>query len=295
MGTENYANGKITYTSVEDVNRSCVENLKDDAHYRFQCRCGCGATFAGYGRDIRAAARVGGDITAFPSDPQIGDQWYDQRTNTIYVCSDRNDDRPVWNKVEPTVITTNGAGELAATAAYYDLKNKVDEVLEEEEAEEESVMLDPIPSPAVVEAVPPVYVSDRYLKKAQFDLSDEEIDAYAKESEDPLVPWMNLSKRQPPAIGDLVYSLVTGKGPMSLLEYQDKEIKVEGETKRILCGLCRTQDGKYVKEPLADLDVEFPNRARPKRWATWKVGLAMILSGIVGSAISLGAWHYFPF
>lgn len=285
MGTEEFANGKVVYTSVEDENRTCVESLKDDAHYRFQCRCGCGATFAGYGKDIRAAARVGGDITAFPADPQIGDQWYNERTNTIYVCTDRKGNCPVWSEVKAASTINVEPAKLDAT---WSLEEAVD--LMDDWCEDEEIVVETEKREEAAEKPRP-YVSDRYLKKAQFDLSDEEIDVYAEGKDDPLVSLgVDLSRRQPPAIADLVYSLVTGQGPMTLLEYQDKEIKVEGEKKRILCGLCRTKKGKYVKVPLADLAVEYPGR-EVAGGSFWRTALMMLAAGIGGSVIGLTGWQ----
>ena len=268
MRTNPFSTDQTSYTSNEGETRMCVESLRDDSHYRFQCRCGCGATFAGYGKDIRAAARVGGDITAFPSDPQIGDQWFNERTNTIYVCTDRNGDRPVWSKVE-TGLTT---------ADYYDLKNAVDALLEEE------------PKKGSTE----VFVSDRYLKKAQFDLSDEEIDAYAETQEDPLeTRGVDLSRRQPPAIAAQVYSLSTGDGPLTLLDYKDQEIKVDGNKHRILSGVCRSQKGRYVTLPLADLTIDCPARND----AGVGIGLLalaamMLASSVAGSLAGIVAKYY---
>ena len=293
MGMEQYANEAVVYSSPqEDVDKTCVDTLSDDAHYRFSCRCGCGAQFAGYGKDIKAAARVGGDITAYPADPQIGDQWFDQRANALYVCADHNGTRPTWSRVEPsTNLTASGSSNSSKLLTVWilgDATDLVDDCGEDSQDDVEGDMEVSMPSEHP-------YVSDRYLKKAQFGLTDKEVSAYSVGKEDPLEAMgVVLSMRQPPAIADLVYSLATGEGPMTLLEYAEREIKLEDGVYRILCGICRNERGAYTALPLADLATHYVGRAVPDRdTKSWfKLALMMLASGVGGSAIGLVGRHY---
>ena len=124
-----------------------------------------------------------------------------------------------------------------------------------------------------------------------YSLSDADIDAYHEDRPDPLeAQGVNLSERQPPAIGDLVYSLATGEGPYTLLEYKDHEVKLDdGGVNRLLCGICRTGSGRYLRLPLADLANHWS--ARPKtstrRWGKIATVIAMLAASIAGSAIAL--------
>ncbi|MGD9729203.1 MAG: hypothetical protein AB7L09_03305 [Nitrospira sp.] len=252
MGNEQFANGRVVYTSEHDTNRSCVESLRDDAHYRFTCRCGCGAQFAGYGKDIKAAARIGGTF----------------------------DPKPVM-ETTGTVVTSTG---LTVTTPP---RSSCDQTCSNWEVEDQ-----PDPKGEEVTNVAP-FVSDRYLKKAQFGLTDAEIEADAAERGDPLESLgFKLSMRQPPAIADQVYSLATGEGPMTLLEYKYQKINVDENPHRILCGICRTSRGNYVSIPLADLALSArPTRPRIGR-PHWSIlFLMMVLSATVGSAVVHSLWQ----
>ena len=133
------------------------------------------------------------------------------------------------------------------------------------------------------------FVSDRYLKKANFGLTDDEIDAYHEGRADPLeAQGVNLAERQPPGIGDLVYSLATGEGPYSLLEYEQRDVSVDGGgTRRVVCGLCRTGSGGYKSIPLADLALHYIGRPIVKKRRRWLPVFVVLTSSLVGSLVAL--------
>lgn len=261
MGTEQYdANGTVVYSSPqESVDSTCVDSLNDDSHYRFSCRCGCGAQFAGYGKDIKAAAKVGGNFKPVPVPAPI------KTTLTTTESSD-----VVWVDAKPRAPDV-----VHAVEATVDIT---------ETAEVDHGGLEETP-----EKQRP-YVSDRYLTKAQFGLSDDEIDLYQESRPDPLeARGVDLSRRQPPGIADLVYSLSTGEGPYSLLEYQQHDIQLEtGGQIRVLCALCRTAAGNYRILPLADLAIHYAERPVVKRARRWALPLMVVLcSSAVSAAVSL--------
>lgn len=254
MGTEQYANGRVVYTSQEDVDKTCIDSLKDDAHYRFACRCGCGAEFAGYGKDIKAAAKVGREFNPVP----------------VITTTTGSDSSFTINSVVSTVDSTGDLVLDDATLEGVEIRTKREEAAEKTRP----------------------YVSDRYLKKALYECSDDEIDAYQAENPDALeLKGVDLSKRQPPAIGDLVYSLATGEGPYSVLEYVHQEVKVDGVgSTRVLCALVRTSTGRLKSIPLADL--AHHQRKMPElvsRSWIWS-GLASVAAAMVGSGIALALY-----
>ena len=140
------------------------------------------------------------------------------------------------------------------------------------------------------------FVSDRYLMKAIFKLTDDEIDAARANEPDPLEgKGVNLSERRPPAIADEVYSLSTGKGPFTLIDHVSKSLSDEdGASHTVVCGLLRNAAGKLVVVPLADLVLASPDRElrRPSKGSWVMLTLAMILSLAIGSGIALG--YFWP-
>jgi hypothetical protein len=57
MDTEHFANGHVSYQN--ECKKSCINSLKDDVRYRFDCRCGCPGGFSGLGKDIKASGNLG--------------------------------------------------------------------------------------------------------------------------------------------------------------------------------------------------------------------------------------------
>lgn len=253
MAQEHYSNSSAVYKDSDgEETKTCIDSLKDAAHYKFSCRCGCGAKMAGYGRDIKAASKLGRDLKPEPVS-----------TITHSCCSGT------------TMLNMDNIQASTANTNF-----QIYDGLQKPPAEDEEVKLP--------------FVSDRYLKKAMYNLSDHEINDYHTDRPDPLeAQGVNLAERQPPAIGDLVYSLATGEGPYTLLEYKDHEVKLDdGGVNRLLCGVCRTGSGRYVSLPLADLSNH--RTARPKtttrRWGRVASVIVMLAASIAGSAIAV-AYH----
>lgn len=183
---------------------SCNFNeLQDSEHYTFKCRCGCGELFAGYGRDIRSAARI-------DSEPQ--------------------------------------------TPSY-------------EATQSESIS-------AQVEFAMKVrpFVSDRYIQKAIFKLSDDEIDGLAEQRAaqgkvDPVIEHGGGAEdNDPPEVGCTVYSKVTRDGPYTVLDFTMARIVFgDGDarqTHQTWCGVLRTSDGSYIHIPVGDLVKKLPDAPR---------------------------------
>jgi len=273
MGTQTFANGSVVYTSDEDQ-KTCIDNLKDDAHYRFSCRCGCGGQFAGFGRDLKASAKIG-------RAPVVGVGGDAEHENAVAI---RDPIRAaikadIYNAYNDHTHEISSPREVIPVAPMTPV-SMTQKILEE--------VVDVSETGGAPRAQ--LFVSDRYLKKAQFDLSDDEIDAYQEGKDDPLAEQgVELSRRQPPGIADLVYSLSTGEGPYSLLEYQQREVRIEGGGQtRVLCGLCRTAAGRYKTIPLADLAIHYAGRPVVKKARKWILPVVVVLtSSAVSAAVSL--------
>lgn len=247
METEEFENGQVSYTNAFGAKKRCVDSLKDDVRYSFDCRCGCGSGFSGYGRDIKASRNLG--QSTFPAVMNM-------HSHVLPLVSN-----------PPSVLTTSTpAGGI------------------------QFVSSDVLGAIARTEKPERPFVSDRYLKKAMFDLNDDEIDQDAEATDDQLeTEGFRLSERKPPAIGDLVYSLATNRGPYSLIDYGKKEVTFpDGDTVTVLCGLVRTAKGDHIKIPLADLANHWGDRPTEKR--KWSGFMKMIGAAIIGSAIVVG--HY---
>lgn len=262
MSKEQYANGSVVYTSKQlGESKTCIDSLGDDAHYRFACRCGCGGEFAGYGKDIKAAAKVGRAFNPIPVDTKTTSP-----ATTVTVV-----DAPPRRLIATTSV--EGTEGIAADFGIVLKSKNKPKALKKETR----------------------YVSDRYLKKALYGLTDDEINAYHDENPDPLeAQGVNLSDRQPPKIGDLVYSLATGEGPYSLLEYQQHEVGLEGGSKtKLLCGLCRTKTGDFEAIPLADLAVNWDERPITEKPSVLVPLVMAVISAAIGSALVVGSYWYF--
>lgn len=107
------------------------------------------------------------------------------------------------------------------------------------------------------------FVSDRYIQKAIFDLTDEEIDAVAERRAaegyvDPVIKHGGGAEDgDPPEVGKTVYSRVTRDGPYTVLDFTMAKIMVgDGPTAQIhqtWCAVLRTQAGNYIHLPVGDL------------------------------------------
>lgn len=302
MGTEQYANGSVVYTSQEDQDRMCVDSLKDGAHYRFQCRCGCGAQFAGFGKDIKAAAKIGGTfkpvpvvtktdggttITTIDAEPRKLNTRWTAGPDVELTARDKQYMDWVAERANKDVVLNDNASAVTGVSASA-IIGALNELAVDGRGD-----ADVVESPQREEAAekPRPYVSDRYLKKAQFGLSDDEIDAYHANRPDPLESrGVKLSERQPPAIGDVVYSLSTNDGPYTVLDYANRDVKVsnEGDIRAtVLCALLRTTKGDYKSLPLADLAVDYEDRPVKKSESSiWPILMA-VTSGLLGSGLAL--------
>lgn len=284
MGTEQFANGPVVYTSSnDDEKKTCIDSLSDDAHYRFSCRCGCGAEFAGFGRDIKASGKIGRAPLDSVNLTSNGSAQVTLTPNTVVVTQPGHglvmDDQAA-DKIEIK-------GEPKKLNAKWSLEHTADL------ASQYGVEINSNREEAAEKTRP--FVSDRYLQKALWGISDDEIDDYRKNRPDPLeAKGVKLSERQPPAIGDLVYSLATGEGPYSLLEYQQHEVALDdGGTTKLLCGLCRTAGSRYKIIPLADLALHWAGRPVVQVKRRWVAPALMVLaSSLIGS---LAALAYFAF
>lgn len=175
-------------------NTVSFNDIQDEAHYSFSCRCGCEASFAGYGKDIKSAARI---------------------------------------SKSPDEV----AKEVNTARVEFAMKT----------------------SP---------FVSDRFLQKAVFKLTDDEIDALAVERAkegkvDPVIEHGGAAEgNEPVQVGTSVYSKVTREGPFTLTDFTMANIKVgEGDTAmvhRTYCGILRTPTGHYITVPVGDLVYKLP-------------------------------------
>jgi hypothetical protein len=88
----------------------------------------------------------------------------------------------------------------------------------------------------------------------------------------------------------MVYSLSTGAGPYSVIDYMHREVKLEGgEAQKVLCALLRSDEGQYLGIPLADLALHFSGRpavAKKRNWI-WSSLLA-VMAAVIGSGIAIG-------
>ena len=300
MGTEQYANGSVVYTSEQDVDRTCIDHLKDDAHYRFGCRCGCGASFAGYGKDIKAASKLGRSLVPAPVNGTT------VTTNGGETMASLTDDFKKTIKATKDSKPLEIKGEPRQLDAQWSLENAQDI------ASQHGVLLTPaqhamvdhtsVPMALTPEQIADLeiknnradlanklrpFVPDRYLKKALFDLTDDEIDALEENTP--------LSGRQPPAIGDSVYSIATCEGPFTLLEQVSKNIKdSDGVEHRVLCGLLRTKRGKLRTIPLADLDTHAWDWSDDGTKVSWVKRLAAVsLVSAISSMATIAGYFYF--
>jgi len=259
MGTEQFANGSVVYTSsASGAVQTCIDQLKDGSHYKFTCRCGCGAAFAGFGQDIKATGKIGRAAT-----PEVA----------------------IKTPAGHEVIMNDSQNPVVA-ALTADIYNSHTHTMSDYAGVFETVAAEP---GARTEPSPRPFVSDRYLKKASFSLSDDEIDAYHKERPDPLeAQGVRLSEREPPAIADMVYSLATGEGPFTLLDYEQQDVTLDdGSTRRVMCGLCRTTAGGYKSVPLADLALHYDGRPIIRKRRSLLIPLMILGSSLMGSLVAL--------
>jgi hypothetical protein len=176
---------------------SCGFNdLQDEEHYSFDCRCGCGELFAGYGKDIKSASKV---------EPQ-----------------------PEAPLVEVIRNETSDA-QLEAAMKFRQ------------------------------------FVSDRYIQKAIFKLTDDEIDQIAAQrtAEGKLDPVIEhgggAEDNDPPEVGSTVYSRVTREGPYTVTDFTMAKIRVnpdDADLAQVIstwCGVLRTPNGDYISIPVGDL------------------------------------------
>jgi hypothetical protein len=248
MGTETFANGQVNYKAADGSTKNCLDSLDDDERYKYGCRCGCTAVFSGFGRDIKAAFKVG--QSTFPAIQALAAG----TNNVLYDAS-----------TGAVTVTTGGH-----TAIEGDIAEKMRQDF--------------------AEKIRP-FVSDRYIKKAVFGLTDDEIDADHAENPEQMED-VKLSDRQPPAISDLVYSLATNEGPYTLVDYARKKIKLDdGSEHDVFCGIVRTDKGKHISIPLADLALHWAERpvVEPKKL---RVGLMMVASSVIGSAIGIACYLF---
>lgn len=289
----------LVYTSQEDTPKTCIELLKGSVHYKFLCRCGCGATFAGYGRDIKAADIVGRDshaVRSFKPVPQpkpetpkvaappepspvpapifaVTGQSGSDVTITASGLTDTLSSNLVFHQPsQPTPVTLDSAwaNQPAAPKIIIDSSDLVMSTSQETTEAQ----------PAQKEETPPrPLVPDRLIKKAVWKLTEDEVNETAEET-DLTIALTKLSDRDPACVGDRVYSLATGRGPFTLVEYSQKNIKSEdGESYRVFVGVLLDADGKCVSLPAADLTTtcpkELPGRERTPFWLLPAILLTM--------------------
>jgi len=313
MKTEQSADDGTVYTSKEEAAaKTCIDSLGDDAHYRFSCRCGCGAEFAGYGGDIKAASKVGREFTPVPVCAPFVD-FPGQTTNSgslvVNGTAVKSLTLPSSTIVEAVNGLAPGDGDVSqsekptiymTSEAYNDMTALWGSKI----LDGETVVI--TDGPATTEASESQgvgteksrpYVSDRFVMKAQFGLSDDEIDAHQEGRPDSLeAQGYSLADRQPPGIGDLAYSLSTGDGPYSVIDYAQRELGVAGGGKvRTLCAILRDSRGHYQSAPLADLALHWAGRPKPRSSILVPLVLAFasIASAAIGSAAVVGAFAYF--
>jgi len=262
MRTETFANGQVNYKTADGSIKNCLDSLNDDERYNYGCRCGCTAVFSGLGRDIKAAFRIG--QSTFPAIQAIvSGQMITSSSSSSALDYPRRYE-------EPAAI-----GEPYKWTRTTHAQDVSDEI--QRSRQELAKKLRP-------------FVGDRYIKKAVFGLTDNEIDAdhaeHPEQQED-----MKLSDRQPPAISDLVYSLATNEGPFTLVDYARKTIKLDdGESHGVFCGIVRTDQGNHISIPLADLALHWAGRPVVKKTRWVRTAAMMIASSVIGSAIIV-AWY----
>jgi hypothetical protein len=120
------------------------------------------------------------------------------------------------------------------------------------------VTTETVTTPTSIEIKRP-FVFDRYIKKAIFGLSDDEIDALDQEGE-----TFELSNRNPPGIGELAWSLSSQTGPFVVVEYVREKVKVGKQVHDVWHALVKTPKGGFVSLPLADL-VSFKEELPPEK------------------------------
>lgn len=196
------SNEKVVVDYRTQTGNTCSFNdLQDETHYTFNCRCGCGAVLAGYGKDIKSVARIG-------SQP-------------------------------PESMSEDTQNEIDTARLEFAMKVRP-------------------------------FVSDRYIQKAIFKLSDDEIDELAKAREaagkvDPVIEnGGGAEDNDPPEVGNTVYSKVTRDGPYTVADFAMARVRVnEGNLATVQdlsmwCGILRTTDGRYINIPVGDLVKKLP-------------------------------------
>ena len=276
MDNTNRQNESTIYTSTTNGYMCAIDDLIDTDHYEFICRCGCGDRFAGYGSDIKAANVVGVEsdsIQVEGSNVNLEENLPPYQATTVSVgtawIADRED-------FEESFTVGNGQCMEMTVASIQPTE-------EEMKADLELVEGSPIAARR--------YVSDRYVMKAIWGLTDEEIDRVSRETDHKdLLETMgvDLSRRQPPAIASKVYSMSTGEGPFTLVDYKDTYMSVGRESHKVLCGVCRNDRGKLQAIPLADLTTDWTES--PVKVSTFDrvfegaaLGVLLLTSGICGS------------
>lgn len=262
MGTENFANGRVSYRAQDGSSKNCLDALNDDERYNYGCRCGCSAVFSGLGRDIKAAFSIG--QSTFPAILALGN------TGTSEIAYN----------------STTGVSETVTTVSSTHIKPLTSDEAAKVEIKKARVEM--------AEKLRP-FVSDRYIKKAVFGLTDNEIDADHEENPDLLTTEkVKLSERQPPGIGDLVYELSSGQGPYTLVDYVRKTIKLDGgDSHGVFCGIVRTAKGDLIRIPLADLAHHWADRPVAKAKSKWlRTVVMMITSSAIGSAAIIACYYF---
>lgn len=231
---------KVCYKSPGGHVVELVDALDDETHYRFECRCGCAAQFAGFGKDVKAAARIGRPVRTPPIARPSGD-------NNSHEHVDHQV-REFAMKVRP-------------------------------------------------------FVSDRYIQKSMFNLTDDQIDDLAtkKNEVDPVIAaGGGQDGRDPPEVGATVRSKSTGDGPFTVVDFTNSKIIIGEEKQEHLtwCGVLRTTSGNYTTLPVADLvKVDEPRAflVDPRTYRTpvtglvLKAGLALVAAW-TAAVIGLGAY-----
>lgn len=240
----------VEYSSSDGAKITDISSLKDDVNYRYYCRCGCGAWFAGYGYDLKASSSVGPNV-------------YISESESVDTLS--KEDGQSSQKTDEDDNTVNIHKTILEDTAIIDSRKVFQE---DKQNEQNSAHSSNSRRP---------FVPDRFLKKALWGLSDDEIDSEANKTSTQITN--RLSDRDPPAVGDLVVSVSTGDGPYTLLDYAHREIQVDHESKhRVYCGIIRSSSGRCSSVPLADLIV---CKELPQRRSKWLDRIITILSAIL--------------
>jgi hypothetical protein len=224
MGTEKFANGQVIYRS-HTGNKTCIDSLKNDAFYRFSCRCGCGAEFGGYGKDLKAGKMIGAKPPTVTTNTTTG----------LGIGASNNASALPGSGL--IIAASNGTNPVEASSKPIKLNTPKGHKIKIRKNRAEAAM-----------KIRP-FVSDRYILKAIFKLSDDEIDKLDREKE----KKYKLSNRNPPGIGDIAWSISDKKGPYVVVEYDQREIKADGGSCKVWHAIVKTPKGKFSAIPLADL------------------------------------------